>query len=212
MKKQWKIVIGVLGLVLVLGGATLAYHALSDFVMEEDMVEVAGESVEDATEEELAPEDAGELEVDSGTVNGLVDAERAPDFTVLNSDGAEVSLWEYLEQGKPVVINFWTSWCPACRDEMPDFDRVYQEFGEEVLFMMVNLVDGLRETMESGAEFVEEGGYTFPVYFDVTGEGPTVYEVQFLPTTVFIDRNGVVTNVKVGRMSEADLRSEIEGL
>ena len=235
MKKHIKVIVGVLGLLVILGGATLAYNALSESVMEEALESSENVVEEDVGEsdEEVANEFAEGIAVDDMEEQGVdtdeqsVDAEehhvdsdarvvseenRAPDFVVLNQDEEEVRLHDYLEQGKPVVINFWTSWCPSCVAEMPDFESVYQDLGQDVVFMMVNLVDGQRETMESGAEFVEEGGYTFPLYFDVTGEAATAYGVQFLPTTVFINRNGVMVNVKVGRLSEAGLRSEIAGL
>lgn len=69
---------------------------------------------------------------------------KAPDFTVVDAKGDSVNLSDLL--GKPIVLNFWASWCPPCKSEMPDFNEVYKEVGEDITFMMVDLVDGQRET------------------------------------------------------------------
>ncbi|MBP3544577.1 MAG: TlpA family protein disulfide reductase, partial [Lachnospiraceae bacterium] len=68
----------------------------------------------------------------------------APDFTVIDAEGNEVKLSDM--RGKPVVVNFWASWCGPCKMEMPEFEEVYKELGDEVHFMMVNLTDGWQET------------------------------------------------------------------
>ena len=112
---------------------------------------------------------------------------KAPDFTVQDMDGKEVKLSDFI--GRPVVINFWASWCPPCKVEMPEFEQVYQELGGEVAFLMIDLVDGQRETKEKGAEYVQGQGFTFPVYFDF-GEAATAYGVRSIPTTYFIDARG----------------------
>ena len=72
---------------------------------------------------------------------------KALDFTMLNSEGEEVSLYDYV--GKPIVLNFWASWCPPCKAEMPDFEAAYQKYGDDVVFLMVNLTDGRRETVDT---------------------------------------------------------------
>ena len=112
---------------------------------------------------------------------------KAPDFTVQDMDGKQVKLSDFI--GRPVVINFWASWCPPCKVEMPEFEEVYQELGGEVAFLMIDLVDGQRETKEKGAEYVQGQGFTFPVYFDL-GEAATAYGIRSIPTTYFIDARG----------------------
>ena len=87
-----------------------------------------------------------------------------PNITVFDKDGKEVNLTDF--RGKPVVLNFWASWCGPCRSEMQDFNEVYNEMKDEVYFVMVDMVDGGRETMESVNKYLAENNFDFPVYFD----------------------------------------------
>ena len=112
----------------------------------------------------------------------------APDFTVYDRNGQPVSLSDMF--GKPIVLNFWASWCGPCRSEMPDFDEVYRLLGDEVVFMLVNLTDGEVETMQSASAFIDSMGYSFPIYFDLTDEAAYTYWVQSIPTTFFISARG----------------------
>lgn len=120
--------------------------------------------------------------------NGGQELTLAPDFTVIDSEGNEVRLSDF--RGKPVVLNFWASWCGPCKMEMPDFQETYAELGDDVVFMMINATDGGRETVDTAKAFLAESGYTFPVYFDTGYEANTAYGVTGLPTTFFIDAEG----------------------
>lgn len=133
----------------------------------------------------------------------------APDFTVLDNDGNEVKLSEM--QGKPVVINFWATWCVYCKQEMPDFNTVYADYADDVQFMMVNLTND-SETMENAKKFIEDSGYTFPVYFDVNQEALTAYSTYSIPQTFFITAEGNVKYYQPGAMQESALRQAIDGL
>lgn len=134
----------------------------------------------------------------------------APDFTVFDKDGKPVRLSEMF--GRPVVINFWATWCPPCKREMPDFDKLYKEYGDRVVFMMINLTDGYRDTVDGTKRFVSGKGYTFPVYFDTQDSGGSAYHIVSIPQTVFIDTNGNVYKTHIGAMSEATLRLYIDAL
>lgn len=114
----------------------------------------------------------------------------APDFTVVDADGNAVKLSQF--RGKPVVLNFWSSRCGPCRYEMPDFHKMHQQLGDQVEFVMVNVTDGRWDTLDSAKEFIKESGYGFPVYFDTQVSAARAYAVNALPTTYFIDAEGVM--------------------
>jgi thiol-disulfide isomerase/thioredoxin len=132
----------------------------------------------------------------------------APDITVVNAAGDGVKLSDMA--GKPVVLNFWASWCPPCKSEMPEFDKAYAEYGEEVTFMMVDLTDGARETVETGAAYVAEQGFSFPVYYDTSGEAAAAYGVSAIPSTLFIDKDGNVVTGAQGAINEETLHMGID--
>ena len=124
----------------------------------------------------------------------------APDFTVLDKDGNTVRLSEKF--GKPIVINFWATWCPPCKQELPDFDKLCKEYGDRVVFMMVNLTDGYRDTVDGTKRFVSGKGYTFPVYFDTKDNAASAYNVSSIPQTTFIDATATAT--RGGKSSRTD--------
>lgn len=130
----------------------------------------------------------------------------APDFTVLDAEGNEVRLSDFA--GKPVVINFWATWCGYCVQEMPDFDKAAAE-NPDVVFLMVNATDGVRETVDKAKDFVADKGYSFDVYFDTQRQAVTAYNLRAYPTTVFVDANGDVVLQKTGVISYETL---IEGI
>ena len=130
----------------------------------------------------------------------------APDFTVYDADGNPVNLSDYF--GKPIVLNFWASWCGPCQREMPHFEQAYLDMGEDIQFVMVNMTTG-RETQKSAQDFLDETGYTFPVLFDLDMDAAYTYGVYSLPMTVFIDDNGNVQDLAFGAIDEATLLSKI---
>ena len=134
------------------------------------------------------------------------DAFPMPDFTVYDGNSRPVKLSDYL--GKPIVLNFWASWCGPCKSEMPAFQAVYQELGDQVQFLMVDV----GEHMDEGSAFIASAGYTFPVLYDVDGNAAYAYQVSAIPTTVFIRATGDIYTHHVGAMQEADLRATIEAL
>ncbi len=132
----------------------------------------------------------------------------APDFTVYDGEGNAVHLADF--KGKPVVLNFWASWCGPCKMEMPDFEAKCKELEGDVVFMMVNATDGGRETVDTAKAFLEESGYTFPVYFDTEYSAIYAYGVNAFPTTFFIDAEGNLVAYGQGAMSGETLQTGID--
>lgn len=141
---------------------------------------------------------------------GVRDEGSAADFTVYDQSGREIKLSDF--RGRPVVLNFWASWCGPCRSEMPAFDVAYKAYGDDVQFMMVNLTDGMRETVESAAECIDEEGFGFPVFFDTGMEASSAYDVVSIPTTYFIDAKGTLVNHVIGAMDEEALMEKVRGI
>lgn len=125
---------------------------------------------------------------DNADATDDADIPAAPDFTVYDIDGNAVSLSDFI--GKPVIINFWASWCGPCKMEMPEFEEKFEELGGDIQFLMVNLTDGNRETIDTAAAYIEESGYTFPVYFDTDQDAAYTYGVYSIPSTYFIGADG----------------------
>ena len=173
MKEKKALLVILLLFVLLLGAAGILYSRLSEKAAPEQMeVEVSYE-----TETEMPEEEVPEQELTM-----------APDITLYDADGNAVQLSDFF--GKPIVLNFWASWCPPCKSEMPDFHAVWEERGEEIQFLMVNLTDGSRETVETAQAFIEEQGYEFPVYFDKDQWAYMAYQAYSIPTTYFLDAEG----------------------
>ena len=133
---------------------------------------------------------------------------KAPDFTVYDLQGNPVRLSDFYGK-KPVILNFWASWCGPCKMEMPDFQEKYLEWGEEVQFLMVNVTGG-RETLENASAFIRQQGYDFPVFYDTAGEAATAYAVYSLPSTYFIDIEGNCIARAIGAINGETLQRRID--
>ena len=142
----------------------------------------------------------------------LPDAEAvaAPDFAMLDADGESVRLSDFA--GTPVVLNFWATWCPPCRGELPYFDEAYRDYGDRVAFVMTDLTDGQSDTVEVVRDFLTEQGYVFPVYYDTESEGAYAYGVNAIPSTYFLNADGTLHSYQIGALSRELLYDQLEKL
>jgi cytochrome c biogenesis protein CcmG/thiol:disulfide interchange protein DsbE len=124
----------------------------------------------------------------------------APDFTLGRLNGDPITLSNF--RGRPTLVNFWASWCPPCRRELPALQAAYDRYGDKIGFMAVDVKED-QATVES---FVKELNLTFPVALDPDGQVSDLsYQVRGIPTTIFVDANGVVAARHVGPLDEATI-------
>lgn len=122
----------------------------------------------------------------------LNEGDTAPDFTAPLADGSEFTLSDH--RGKVVLLNFWATWCGPCVREMPAFEKLKEDYGEEVAILAVNCM----ESADTVAAFIEENGYTFPIAIDEEGVVSVKYPTQGIPYTLVIDGEGIVQNIYMG--------------
>lgn len=125
----------------------------------------------------------------------------APDFQVTDPEGNTVKLSDF--KGTPVVINLWASWCPPCKAEMPVFNEKAKEYEGKIQFMMINLT--AQDKLEDAKKFMEEAGYTFPVFYDVNNDAGQKYYTPGIPATFFIDADGNSVAYITGAIDELTL-------
>ena len=134
----------------------------------------------------------------------------APDILCHDINGEEYLLSDHF--GKPIIINFWATWCHYCVEELPYFQKKYEEYSDRIDFVMLNITNGYGETPEAAAEFFKKNGYTLPIYFDSYHNGAISYEISSLPTTVTVDPKGNICEIHYGALSEEKLQEAIDTL
>ena len=187
--KTLKLLIWILAFAVVIVGAYVLYNRLSSEISVGGIATVAQE-----TKAPEATENPGETAAETEEKGS-----EAPDFTVYDLEGNAYKLSDF--RGKPVLLNFWASWCGPCQMEMPDFQKYYESHGDKVNFVIVNLTDGQQETVESAFAFIEEKGYTFPVYYDTDIDAAMKYGVSAVPVSYFIDAEGYFVAWAQGALS-----------
>ena len=127
----------------------------------------------------------------------------ATDFTITDASGNTVKLSDFF--GKPLVVNFWATWCSPCKYEMPHFESAYKEF-DDVEFLMVNVGD----SYDKAVKFANDNNYTFPVYSEVDYSATIAYGVNSIPMTLFINASGELIHSQKGIIDAETLRTYID--
>lgn len=136
--------------------------------------------------------------------------QKLPEFTVTNSEGNVISSQEF--HGKPMVIVDWASWCPYCQDYLPTVQKLYEQYGQDVHFVMINLTDGVQETQEQAEAYIKEKGYDFPIYFDEGEKVADLLKVDYIPATYIIDKDQTVQQVFDQGLEEKELKKVLESI
>lgn len=131
--------------------------------------------------------------------------ETAPDFEAVDFDGRQVKLSDF--KGKPILLNFWATWCPPCLKELPEFQRFFDEHGEDVNIVAVNLTTSERSALHV-KNFVLENKLAFPVYLDEDGLAAQVYLVRYIPTSYFLDENLKIIEIHVGPLTYEQIKEK----
>lgn len=164
MKKNW---IGMVILLAIIGYGVYDYYGSRDNVKEEEVL--------------------ADL---SNVEKGIKKGQLAPDFTLNDLEGKSVSLSDF--KGKTVFVNYWATWCPPCRAEMPHMEQIYNEYKDnEIVFLAVNLTQ-TEKNIEGVSQFVQDFGLTFPVVLDEKGDAMVDYEIVAYPTTYVLDKQGII--------------------
>ncbi|MBS3109108.1 redoxin domain-containing protein [Candidatus Woesearchaeota archaeon] len=132
--------------------------------------------------------------------------EMAPDFGLEALDGRTVKLSEF--RGKPVIINFWATWCPDCLIEMPWFEETHRESNGSIILLGVDL----QESREDMIRFVQENGITYPILLDPDRVARDMYKSMGVPTTYFVSKEGIIVDLKQGGLTKEEYQEKLRAL
>ena len=201
--KRGVLVAGI-ALVLVLAGGAAAYGLLAGR---------QGDAASSVTQSASCATDSG-ASARGSSASGATDGKGAPqladyDATVYTPDGEEVKLSQ-IADGKPLVINFWATWCPYCVKEFPDYKTLISEFGDSVSFAFVDAPGSKGETVEKAQEWLAQNGYEdFPAYYDNDLEASVNFGARSLPTTVVVAANGEIQGASAGAIDLQRMRNAL---
>lgn len=205
------IIIAAVAFAVLLIGAGIAYNVLAG----DEKPSISGRDVVTTTE---VPTDdtsangngANAAEGDGSGASDSANATAAPEFTMADTEGQTLTLADF--RGKPVLLNFWASWCGPCASEMPAIQSAYEQYGDQIQFVAVNMTGMGGETETSALSLIQQNNYTFPVYFDVDSSAAVAFGVTSIPQTYLIDAEGNIIGGLRGAMSDNVLAEGIQML
>ena len=186
--KKFALLITVAALIALIALAAFAYKSLSNDYFAEETTTVTETTTITETE----------------ALNDLIVT--TSDFSVTDKNSNTVKLSDYF--GKPIVVNFWATWCSPCKIEMPHFEDAYRTHGDDVQFLMVNVGDSFADTYKFG----ERNNYTFPIYHDSNYSASIAYNVSSIPCTLFINAKGELVHTQIGTMNKMMLETHIANI
>ena len=134
-----------------------------------------------------------------------------PDFQFTDGDGNTVNFDDF--KGKPIVMNFWGTWCPWCVEEMDDFDRLVGEYGDKVNFIFLDVPNGEDETPQKVEQFLTDNGYSnITSYYDSMLQGCYMFGLNSFPVTVYVDSEGCLYNAAIGMTNYDDVKQIVDSM
>ena len=155
-------------------------------------------------------EKSDDVKIQYNESNKVSEKVKAKDFVVYDENLKEVKLSDYI--GTPVVLNFWASWCPPCKSEMPLFNEMSKKYSKDkIAILMINLTDGEQETISKAQQYIKNNNYDMKILFDNKMDAATKYNISSIPRTIFIDKDGyIVKDNPAGVIAEEELESQIK--
>ncbi len=183
MKSKWKLLLSLAVFVAVIGTSAALYRILGEHY------------------EEPPPQSDSQTTHDPGPTQPPT---QLADAVLIDADGFKVYLRDLI--GKPIIINFWATWCGYCVEEMPAFEELYRQKGEEIHILMIDLADGKQETKTMALNYVEENQFTFPVYFSSWESAEQAFgSFRGIPRSYFINSAGEIVWVQDGAITKGQL-------
>lgn len=189
-------IIAVVVLVVVVALALVAYGALRTSQPTASSESASQYAVSEKSSNASAEDDA--------------DAQRALALEVVTFDGQDTTLGQ-VSDGKPIVVNMWATWCPYCVAEMQDYQALYDKYGDDVRFVMLNACDSSRE-VSLAREYIAENGFTFPVYYDADHQVMSEFGVRAYPTTIILSDTGRVLMNRPGQITYDSMDATLASL
>ncbi|MCL2372728.1 MAG: TlpA family protein disulfide reductase [Defluviitaleaceae bacterium] len=146
-------------------------------------------------------------DIDTAVVFDNTGLEQAADIIFTDVYGNEIFLSDFF--GQPIVLNFWTTWCPNCVRQSPYFEALYQKKGDEIKIIKINLIDGRRETWQTVEAFMYNNNYSFPLFFDTTQTASFTYNARTIPVTHFINPDGYIVASEGGLLTEESMARNV---
>lgn len=146
----------------------------------------------------------GNFNQHTGTTQGAAN-QKAPSLTLAKLGGGTVSLADYAGK-KPVVVDFWATWCPNCRRDMPHLNGFYQKYKDQVEVIGINL----QEDGPTVASFIQDRGIAFPIALDPQAQASSAFGIQYTNTHILINKEGQIARYIPGDIREEDIRSLIQ--
>lgn len=157
------------------------------------------------SEESTTQIDGKNTQPSSATV-GLAIGNTPPDISLVGIDGKKMQLSDL--KGKKVFLNFWATWCPPCRGEMPDIEKMHKTYGNDLTIVAVSSA----ESSSTVKKFLQKTNYTFPIYLDENANISRTYQLASIPTSYFIDENGIIRQKVIGAIHYDIMQSYYQNL